>query len=187
MEAGMSLNWRLFTIFNLKEHAAILVLASLANLFLSIPEYLAVRQAIVSYVPVDMSTAHLVSVYGLDLGLDLDFLWTLAIFQAVLVVIVILTATTPYLKRGWRVAYVFSGMVVSGFVGYWLGAKFLRALSWISLIENNGVDASTVYSELFWFGLAAAFCYVTVILVLRKSYDRLAESRMPNRNALSLN
>ena len=180
------MNRRNFALLNPREHIAIIVLASLSNLFLSIPEYLAVHQAIVSYVPVDASTSHLVSVYGLDLGLELDFLGTVAIFEGILIAIVVLLAMTPYLNRGWRVAYVFSGMVVSGFAGYWLGAKFLRALSWVSLIENNGVDASTVYSELFWFGLAAAFCYVTVILVLRRSYDKLAESRMPNRNPLSL-
>ena len=172
------MNWRLFTRFNLREHAEILVLASLSNLFLSIPEYLAVRQAIVSYVPVDAFTAHLVFVYGLDLGLDLDFLWTLTIFEGILVAIVILVTTTPYLKSGWRVAYIFSGMIVAGFVGYWLGAKFLRALGWVSLLDNSGVDASAVYSELFWFGLVAAVCYVAVILILRKSYDKLAAIRM---------
>ena len=150
----------------------------MSNLFLSIPEYLAVRQALVSYVPVDPSTGHLVSVYGLDLGLDLDFLWTLAIFQAILVIIVVLTATTPYLKSGWRVAYVLSGIIVSGFVGYWLGAKFLRALGWISLLRNSGADASTVYSELFWFGLAGSICYVALIVLLRKSYDRLVSARL---------
>ena len=176
-----SLNWIPFTIFNPREHAAILVLASLSNLFLSIPEYLAVHQAIVSYVPVDASTSHLVSVYGLDLGLELDFLGTVAIFEGILLAIVVLLALTPYLKHGWRVAYVFSGMVVSGFVGYWLGAKFLRSLSWVSLIQNSGADASTVYSELFWFGLVAAMCYVAVILVLRKSYDKLAELRIQTR------
>jgi hypothetical protein len=170
------LDWRLFSRFNPREHAAILVLGSLSNLFLSIPEYLAVRQALVSYTPVDPSTAHLVSVYGLDLGLELDFLWTLAIFQVILVAIVLVMATTPYLKSGWRVAYVFSGIVVWGFVGYWLAAKFLRALDWISLLQNSSVDASTVYSELFWFGLLAAIFYVAVILVMRRSYDKLIAS-----------
>jgi len=31
----------------------------------------------------------------------------------------------------------------------------------------------------FWFGLAASICYVLMVLVLRKSYSRLGETRLP--------
>ena len=79
--------------------------------------------------------------------------------------------------------YIFSGLVISGFVGYWLGAKFLRTLGWVSQLENNGISAMGVYSDLFWFGLAAAMCYVTMILVLRKSYDKLVEKGLQIQEA----
>jgi len=168
-----------------REHAAIYVLATLSNLLLSVPEYLGVQQAIASYVPVDPGTRQLVSSYGVSRGLALDFLWTFAIFQAVLTVIMFGLTQVPRLSRGWRVPYIFSGMVISGFVGYWLGAKFLRSLSWVSLLQNNGVDSSGVYADLFFFGLGATVCYVSMILVLRRSYDKLLEARMPTLAALT--
>lgn len=165
--------WRIFGRANAREHLTIYLLATLSNLFLSIAEYLAVRQAVASYLPLDPGTARLIANYGTSLGLGLDFLWTLTIFQALLTIIVLTMTLVPLINRGWRVLYIFSGLVISGFVGYWLGAKFLRTLSWVSQLENSGVNAMGVYSDLFWFGLAAAMCYVTMILVLRKSYDKL--------------
>jgi hypothetical protein len=78
-------------------------------------------------------------------------------------------------KTGWRWAYAFSGVVVSSFVAYWLGAKFLVILEWISTLQNNRVNSSNVYASLFWFGLASAIFYLAMILVLRKSHGNLAE------------
>lgn len=181
--------WKIFTRANMREHLTIYLLATLSNLFLSIAEYLAVRQEVDSYLPLDPGTARLISTYGTGLGLGLDFLWTLTIFQAILTVIVLTMTLVPLLNRGWRVSYIFSGLVISGFVGYWLGAKFLRTLSWVSQLENSGIDAMGVYSDLFWLGLAAAVCYVTMILVLRKSYDKLVAEGLrigTNRDPLSL-
>lgn len=165
--------WKIFGRTNAREHLTIYVLATLSNLFLSIAEYLAVRQAVASYLPLDPGTARLIASLGTGLGLGLDFLWTLTIFQALLTIIVLSMTLVPLLKNGWRVLYIFSGLVISGFVGYWLGAKFLRTLSWVSQLENSGANAMGVYSDLFWLGLAAAASYVTMILVLRKSYDKL--------------
>ncbi|HEX4919687.1 MAG TPA: hypothetical protein VFV92_03000 [Candidatus Bathyarchaeia archaeon] len=181
----MSASWRVFGRFNAREHASIYALATLANVFLSVPEYLAVRQAVSYYVPIDASTARLISQYGLSCGLALDFLWTMAIFQAILTTIMLSITLIPFLERGWRVLYISAGVFVSGFVGYWLGAKFLMSLSWVSLFDNSGIDGSGIYSDLFWFGLAATVCYVTLILVLRKSYDKLAAIRLQPRDPLS--
>jgi len=65
--------------------------------------------------------------------------------------------------------------MVSGFVGYWLGARFLVVLEWISTLQNNRVDSSDAYASLFWFGLASTIFYLAMILVLRKSYGNLTE------------
>ena len=174
---------RVFGKANAREHLTIYLLATLSNLFLSIAEYLAVREAVASYLPLDPSTARLIATYGTSLGLGLDFLWTLAIFQAILTVIVLAMTLVPLINKGWRVLYIFAGLVISGFVGYWLGAKFLRTLSWVSLLENNGTNAMGVYSDLFWFGLAATICYVAMILVLRKSYDKLVTAGLQIRQS----
>jgi hypothetical protein len=75
-------------------------------------------------------------------------------------------------------------VIVSGFVGYWLGAKFLVILEWISTLQNNRVDSSTQYTSLFWFGLAATICYLTMVLVLRKSYGRPLERHLVVKGSL---
>jgi len=165
--------WRLLSQHNSREHASVYVLATASNLFLSIPEYLAVRTAVLSYLPLEGSTAGFISSYGIRLGLTFEFLWTLLIFQAFLAVLVLTAAASSLIGKGWRWVYVFSALVLSGFVGYWLGERFLLTLSWVSLLQNAGVDSSGVYSELFWYGLGATICYVIMILVLRRSYNRL--------------
>lgn len=173
------MSWRLLSRFNAREHAAVYVLATLSNLLLSIPEYLAVRWAYASSLPVKGSVAGFVSTYGLTLGITVDLLWTLLVYQALLTVLVLVVATTSLVEKGWRWLYVFGAMMICGFVGYWVGAKFLSTLGWVSLLQNSGVDASGVYSDLFWFGLGAAVTYVVMILVLRRSYDKLMVVKNP--------
>ena len=159
--------------FNRREHIGLYVLASLSNLFISIPEYLGVRSALLAFLPVRGMIMSLISSYGTSLGLVFDLLWTSAIFEGILAILVIALAACSILDRGWRVLYIFSGMFLSGFNGYWLGARFLRALDWISLLQNHGVAPTDVYSSLFWFGLGATVCFVGMILVLRRGYDNL--------------
>ncbi len=169
--------WRLLSQYNSREHASVYVLATASNLFLSIPEYLAVRAALLSNLPVGGSTARFIASYGLGLGLVLDFLWTLLVFQGFLAVLVVVVASSTLLEKGWRWIYVFSALLLSGFMGYWLGEKFLLTLRLFSLLQNGGIDSSGVYSELFWFGLGATICYVMMILVLRRSYNRLVTTK----------
>ena len=169
----MTKPWRLLSQYNSREHASVYVLATASNMFLSIPEYIAVRTAVLFHLPVEGSTVGFISSYGIGVGLTLDFLWTLLIFQAFLAVLVLTAAASSLIGKGWRWVYVFSALVLSGFMGYWLGERFLLTLSWVSLLQNAGVDSSGVYSELFWYGLGGTICYVMMILVLRRSYNRL--------------
>jgi hypothetical protein len=169
------MSWRQIGQFNAREHTTVYILASLSNVLLSIPEYLAVRLAFTSNLPVKGSVEGFVATYGLGVGITVDLFWTILIFQALLAVLVLVIAATSLVQKGWRWLYVFGAMMICGFVGYWIGAKFLRTLSWVSLFQNSSVDASGVYSDLFWFGLVAAVCYVGTILVLRRSYDKLME------------
>jgi hypothetical protein len=169
------MSWRLLGRFNAREHGAVYALGTLSNLLLSIPEYLAVRSAYASSLPVKGSVAGFVATYGLTFGITADFLWALLVFQALLTVLVLVVAATSSVEKGWRWLYVFGAMMICGFVGYWVAAKFLSTLGWVSLLQDSGVDASGVYSDLFWFGLGAAVSYVAMILLLRKSYDKLME------------
>jgi hypothetical protein len=137
-----------------------------------------VYAAVASYLPVDSGTSALITGYGRSPGIVLALLLNSLVFQGILAILVVTLALVATVKTGWTWVYVFSGVVISGFVGYWLGVKFLIVLEWISTLQTNRVDSSDPYSGLFWFGLAASICYVLMILVLRKSYGKLAETRL---------
>jgi hypothetical protein len=157
----------------------IFVLASLSNGFLTVSQYVAVSAAVSSYLPVDAGTSTLISSYGRGPGILLALFLNYLVFEGILAVLVATLALSATVKTGRKWTYPFASVIVSGFVGYWLGAKFLVVLEWISTLQNNRVDISDSYSSLFWFGLAASICYVLMVLVLRKSYGRLGETRLP--------
>jgi hypothetical protein len=163
--------------YNAREHWTVYILATGANLSLSIALYVAARAGVLAQLPITGSTGQFVSAYGISWGFTLDFLWTLFVFQGLLAVLVASLAGTTLVGRGWRWLYVFLALTISGFVGYWLGARFLATLNWISLLQNSGIDGSSVYSSLFWYGLIATVFYVAMMLVLRRSYDRLMAAR----------
>jgi len=163
---------------NLREHLGVYVLASASNAFLTTSQYLAVSAAAASYLPLDPGTSALVTSYGRGPGIVLALLLNSILFQGILAVLVVTLALSAIVKTGWRWAYAFSAVIVSGFVGYWLGARFLVILEWISTLQNNRVDSSTEYTSLFWFGLAATVCYPAMVIVLRKSYAELLERHL---------
>jgi hypothetical protein len=161
--------------FNTREHWAIYLLATGSNLFLSIPLYIAARAGVLAQLPITGSASQFISSYGVSWGLTVDFLWTLLVFQGLLAVLLLTLVGTALIEKGWRWLYVFSALIISGFVGYWLGVRFLETLGWISLLQNSGIDSSGVYSDLFWYGLGATIFYVAMILVLRRSYNKLTD------------
>ena len=169
---------------NLREQLGVYALASLSNALLTLSQYLAVSSAVASFLPVDPGTSALIASYGLGPGVLLALFLNLLVFQGILAILVVPLAVSATVKTGWRWAYSLSGVIISSFVGYWLGAKFLVVLEWISTLQNNRVDSSNSYSGLFWLGLAASICYILMILFLRRSYGRLGEA--PYRDKISL-
>jgi hypothetical protein len=166
---------------SIREQLGIYVLPSMSNIFLTASQYLAVSAAVASYLSVDPGTSALITNYGRGPGIVLALLLNALAFQGILLVLVLILALSATFKTGWKWAYAFLGVVVSGFVGYWLGAKFLVVLEWISALQNNMIDSSNTYSGLFWFGLASSICYVLMILLLRRSYGNLAETSSAER------
>src|SRR6266446_8882879 len=162
---------------NGREHLAIYSLATLANFFLSVPQYIAVNTALELAIIPKGTTASLIAQYGSSTGLALDFLRSGLIFQGVIAVLVIGLPWSASSRRGWRWQYVLTGVFISTYLAYHLGGKFLNALGWIGVLETNGVNVSGVYGDLFWFGLGATICYLFVILVLRRSHGKLVMSR----------
>ena len=162
---------------NAREHLAIYALVSLANFLLSVPQYLAVNTALELGINPNGTTASLITQYGSSTGLVLDFLRSGLIFQGVMAVLVIGLIGSASSRRGWRWQYALTGVFVSTYLAYHLGGKFLNTLGWIGVLETSGVNVSDVYGDLFWFGLSATICYLLLILVLRRSYGKLAEER----------
>jgi hypothetical protein len=162
---------------NAREHVAIYILATLANFLLSVPQYLAVNTALELAISPKGSTASLIAQYGSSTGLFLDFLRSGLIFQGVMAVLVIGLVGAGSSRRGWRWQYALTGVLVSIYLAYHLGGKFLNTLGWIGVLDNSNVNASGVYTDLFWFGLGTTICYLLAILVLRKSYGKLVLAR----------
>jgi hypothetical protein len=162
---------------NAREHLTIYTLASLANVSLSIPQYLAVNIALELDINPKGATASLINQYGSGTGLALDFLRAGLIFQGVMAVLVMGVVGSVLSRKNWRWQYVATSALVSAYLAYHLGGKFLNALGWIGVLETSGVNISSVYGDLFWFGLGATVCYLLVILVLRRSYGELVKVR----------
>jgi hypothetical protein len=162
---------------NAREHLATYALATLANFLLTLPQYLAVKTALDMGINPKGSTASLITQYGSGTGLVLDFLRSGLIFQGVMAVLVVGLAGSASSQRGWRWQYALTGLLVSTYLAYHLGGKFLNALGWIGVLDTSGVNVSGVYADLFWFGLGTTICYLLTILVLRKSYGKLALGR----------
>lgn len=171
------MSWRQLARYNGREHLTVYLLATASNLFISIPLYIAARAGSLALIPIRGSTSRFISAYGVSWGIALDFLWTLFVFEGLLAVLVLAVAGITLIEKGWRGPYTFVALVISGFVGYWLGMRFLQTLDWVSLLQNSGIDSSGVYSDLFWYGLGATVFYVAMILVLRRSYGKLFELR----------
>jgi hypothetical protein len=164
---------------NAREHLTIYALASLANVLLSLPQYLAVNTALELSINPKGSTASLINHYGSSTGLTLDFLRSAFIFQGIIAILVMGVAGSMLSRRRWRPQYVATSSLVSAYLAYHLGGKFVNALGWIGLLETSGINASGIYADLFWFGLGTTICYLLVILVLRKSYGRLMVRFLP--------
>jgi hypothetical protein len=162
---------------NAREHLAIYTLATLTNFLLSIPQYLAVNKALELGINPKGTTSTLITQYGSSTGLVLDFLRSGLIFQGVMAVLVVGLVGSASSRRSWRWQYALTGILISTYLAYHLGGKFLNALGWIGVLETSGVNISSVYGNLFWFGLGATVCYLLVILVLRRSYGKLAIAR----------
>ena len=171
------MSWRLLGRYNPQEHLTAYLLATASNLFISIPLYTAARAGAIGLLSPGGSTGRFISEYGISWGITVDFFWTLLVFQGLLAILVLTIAGTSLIEKGWRGLYAFLGLVTAGFVGYWLGARFLQTLDWVSLLQNSGIDSRGVYSDLFWYGLGATIFYVGMILVLRRSYNRISELR----------
>jgi hypothetical protein len=163
---------------NAREHLAIYALATLANFLLSVPQYLAVNTALDLGINPKGTTATLITQYGSSTGLFLDFLRSGLIFQGIMAVLVLGLVGSASSRRGWRWQYALTSMLVSLYLAYHLGGKFLNALGWIGVLDTSGVNVSGVYADLFWFGLGATVCYLVAILVLRKSYGKLAVGKL---------
>jgi hypothetical protein len=165
---------------NAREHLVVYAFATLANFLISVPQYLTVNSALQLAINPRGSTASLIYQYGSSTGLILDFLRSGLIFQGVMAILVVGLVGAASSQGGWRWQYALTGLLVSSYLAYHLGGKFLNTLGWIGVLDASGVNVSNIYGDLFWFSLGTTICFLLTILVLRKSYGKLKLGR-PDR------
>jgi len=156
---------------------AIYALGSLANFLLTIPQYIAVDTALQLGISPQGTTMSLIVRYGSSAGLVLEFLQSGLIFQGILAILLVGAIASASAGKRWKWQYTITGVLYSAYLGYHLGGKFLNSLDWIDVLHTGSFEVSSIYAELFWFGLATTICYLLVILVLRRSYEKLAAER----------
>lgn len=155
---------------NKRENLAFYSLASLANLFLSVPQFQAVNNAIQLGIRPQGVIESMVSQYGPLTGLLLEFATEILVFQGIVAVFTIGLSVAAYSRSRRKWQYWTLSILIASYLAYHLGGKFLNALGWISVLETSGSDVSGVYGNLFWFGLFSVICYLVSILLLRRSY-----------------
>lgn len=162
---------------NKRENFAVYTLATVANILISIPQYMAVSAALQWGITPKGSTYDLITQYGSSSGLVLDLVWSSIVFEVIAGILLVAVIVSASSRRGWRWQFTTASVILSVFLTYYLGGKFLNVLGWIGVLETSGVNVSGVIADLFWFGLGATVCFLLLILTLRRSYGRLLAQR----------
>jgi len=162
---------------NRREHLQVYILASAANALLSLGQFFAIDSALGIRISQQSTVASLLGYDGSRTSLVMDYVQTGLIFQGITAVLIIgvLWAVVSRARRKWP--YAMTGLVISSYVGYVLGQRFLDTLQWVELDITFGVNSSDAYSDLVWFGLGATICYFLMIMVLNTSYGKLVLER----------
>jgi hypothetical protein len=149
------------------------LLASAANALLSLGQFFAIDSALGVRISQQSTVASLLGYDGSRNGLWIDFVWMGLVFQGVTAILVIGILWAGVSRARWGWPYALTAVVISSYVGYVLGEKFLDTLAWVKLDVAFGVISSDAYSDLIWFGLGATICYFLMIMVLNKSYGKI--------------
>ncbi len=165
---------------NPREHLAVYTLATLANILISIPQYLSLNNALQLGVSLRGATGVPITAYGSSTGIALYLVEMGLIFQGLMAVLVVGVTWSASSNKNWRWQYTLTSVLTAGYLAYRLSNRFLSTLDSIGVLQASGFDVSNVYAELFWFGLATTGWYILAILWLRLSYGKL----LAERNAL---
>jgi hypothetical protein len=166
--------WKALLQVNKREHLEVYVLASVANALLSLGQFFAVYSARGIRISQQTTVASLLGYDGSRSTLWMDFVRSGLIFQGIMAVLVIGVLGATISKARWNWPYALTGVVLSSYVAFVLGGKFLDMLEWVQLDHSFGVPS---YADLIVFGLGSTICYFLMILVLNKSYGKLVVER----------
>ncbi len=160
-----------------RQHLQAYVLASTANALLSLGQFFAVDSALGIRISTQTTVASLLGFNGSSTDLAMDFVRTGLIFQGIMALLVIGVLGAVVARPGWKWFYALIVLAISSYAAYVFVVKFLDTLQWVELDITFGINSSDAYSDLIWFGLAAAICYFLMIAVLNKSYGRMVLER----------
>jgi hypothetical protein len=167
-------DWRALWDLNRREHLEVYILASAANILLSLGQFFAIDSALGIRLGQQSTVAGLLGYDGSSSTLWMDFVRTGLIFQGIMAVLVAGVLVAAVSRARWKWPYALTAVVLSSYVAFVLGGKFLDMLEWVELDYSFGVPS---YADLIVFGLGATACYFLMILVLNKSYGKLVEER----------
>ena len=142
-----------------KEQILAYVLASISNIVLLIPQWqLAARAGITVEIPVSV-----------------------ALYQVLIGVLLVLLAISGTIRKRWKWQYGMIGLLTAGYVGYRLSTKFVAGLEAVSRIASSGASVAGDVPTLYSYGLGAALAYTGMILVMRRSYNKLVTYKSIDR------
>ena len=168
------MDWRALWDVNRREHLEVYILASAANALLSLGQFFAVDSALGLRISQQSTVASLLGYNGPRTSLWMDYVQTGLIFQGIMAVLVTGVLGAAVSRARWKWPYALTTVVLSSYVAYVLGGKFLDMLEWVELDHSFGVP---IYGDLIWFGLGGTICYFLMILVLNRSYGKLVVER----------
>lgn len=139
----------------LREHLAIYVTASLANILLLIP----------------------ISQFADRAGTGANLVLTVGLHQLLLGVLVALLMVSGSIPKTWRWQYVATGFLVGGYVAFRLSDRFLDGLEIINTLAGRGVSIGGMVPSLYSYGLGAAAMFTGMVLAMRSAYGRILSAR----------
>ena len=146
--------------FNINVHLAVYILASVAIALLLYEESELVSQA----------------------GVQADILGPALLQQAIMTILLLglLVPTYAWSRKRWP--YPLASILFAGYSGTRLAAAFDTTLELVPTLEARGVPISDYQGTFYLLALVAAFSYLLMILLLRRSYGRLSSSQGIRQN-----
>jgi len=110
-------------------------------------------------------------------GVQANILGPVLVQQSIMAVLILglLTPAYTWTRQHWP--YALACILFAGYSGSRLAAAFNATLGLVPTLDSEGVPISDYQGTFYVLALSAAFCYLLMILLLRRSYGKLVQGR----------